>query len=339
MEINNLKPALIDVPVFVTFFVRPETFIHVFNAIREARPSILFLVADGPRDGYPDDYRLNEESKKIAENVDWECKVYRRYSDVNLGIDSNSYLAEKWAFQIVDRMILLEDDHVPSQSFFRFCADLLEKYKDDTRIYQICGMNHLGNYEKPNADYFFSKGGSVWGTAVWKRSFDTLDNELNYLNDKYALKLLKENTSEIMFSRLFKKGAKQRIINLQSEKIVSSELIEAAAFYLNNKLNIVSSKNLISCIGISENSGHSVNHPLKLPKRIRGMFNMKTYELNFPLVHPSYVLPDNEYERNIHKIRGRNRVVKFYGKIEGKIRRIIIDLFFSIRDYLLSKKG
>ena len=49
-------------------------------------------------------------------------------------------------FEKEDRGIVLEDDDVVSDSFFYFCEELLEKYKDDERINMICGMNHLGHY-------------------------------------------------------------------------------------------------------------------------------------------------------------------------------------------------
>ena len=291
-----MKPYLIDVPVFVTFFVRPEKFCLVFEEIRKARPRTLFLVADGPRDGYPDDFRLNEECKKIAADVDWECNVYRRYSDVNLGIDNNSYWGLKWAFQYVDRLIFLEDDILPSQGFFKFCDELLEKYLQDQRIFMICGMNHLGVYNKPSADYFFSKMGSIWGFAFWKRSFELYEQKLDYVTDEYTLKLMRESCPKIYRRKFLVDAKEQRLKAMSTQNISSFELVNGAAFFLNNGLMIVSSKNLISCIGISENSGHSVNNRFKLPKIFRNLFYMKTYNLDFPLTHPKYIIADLEYE-------------------------------------------
>ncbi len=329
MELKSKKPSLIDVPVFVTFFVRPEKFILVFNVIRQVRPSSLFLVADGPRDGYPDDYRLNEECKKIAENIDWDCTVYRKYSDVNLGIDNNAYFGLKWAFNYVDRVIFLEDDILPSTSFFPFCFELLEKYKDDKRIHKICGMNHLGEYDKPSADYFFSKTGSIWGFAFWRRSFNLFEEKLDYLTDSYALELMKDSGPRYYKCQFLNRARGHRIKAIKTGKIGGFELLDAAALYLNNSLMIVSSKNLISCIGISENSGHSVNHPLKLPRATRRMFYMQTYELQFPLVHAKYVVADKKYEQLVYNILGKNTIVKYYRKIEGKIRRIVIDILIN----------
>lgn len=331
-----MKPYLIDVPVFVTFFIRPETFCHVFDAIRMARPKTLFLVADGPRKGYPDDYRLNEECKKIALNIDWECEVYRKYSDVNQGIDNNSYWGLKWAFQYVDRLIFLEDDILPSQSFFNFCEELLERYLNDQRIFKICGMNHLGVYDKPSADYFFSRQGSVWGFALWKRSFELFEEKLDYVTDKYALKLINEQCPKINKKRLLIKSKQQRSEFIKTGKIGSYELLYQSAAFLNNGLLIVPSKNLISCLGISENSGHSVNNIYKMPKVIRKLFFMKAYDLNDPIIHPKYVIADLEYDRKVYKILGNNFLVRKYRRMESILRRIIIGAF---EKFIMSKRA
>ena len=322
-----MRKLLSDAPVFITFFVRPEKFSLVFSAIRKAKPKTLFLVSDGPRDGFPDDYRLNEECKKIAENVDWDCDVHRRYSDVNLGIDNNTYWGLKWAFQYVDRLIFLEDDILPSQDFFKFCGELLEKYLHDQRIFMINGMNHIGVYKKPNSDYFFSKFGSIWGFALWKRSFELFEENLNFVTDGYSLNLLQKNCPYQFKNHVLLNSKNLRTLSTETGRIHSFELLAGAAFFLNNGLHLVPSKNLISCIGISENSGHSVNNKYKLPKITRDLFFMKTHKLVFPLKHPKYVIADLEYETKVHKIMGKNKYVRFYRKVEGKIRRIVIGLF------------
>lgn len=325
-----MYPYLSEVPILITFFVRPEKFRLVFECIREVRPKILFLVSDGPRVGYPDDARLNAECKKIAENIDWECQVYRRYSDVNLGIDNNSYWGLKWAFQFVDRVIFLEDDILPSQDFFRFCSDLLEKYLEDKRIFMICGMNHLGVYHKPKSDYFFSRAGSIWGFAIWKRSFELFDEQLEFFADEYAKQLIDEHAPNI-FKRNYQKAEKRKNDEvITGERVSSFELMCGAAFLLNNGLFIVSTKNLVSCIGISENSGHSVNNAYKIPIVTRNLFFMKTYEIQFPLNHPKYIAADMEYEKAVYKIMGNSLIVRLYRKIETRTRVVIVELYEKI---------
>ena len=115
------QPYKTDIAVLLLFFNRPETFQQVFNEVKKARPSRLFLYQDGMR-GERDRVGV-EACRQIAsdENIDWECEVHRLYQEKNLGCDPSEYVSQKWAFSIVDKCIVLEDDDVPSQAFFPFC--------------------------------------------------------------------------------------------------------------------------------------------------------------------------------------------------------------------------
>ena len=122
-------PAKIDVPVLLIFFARPETFEKVFESVRQARPSTLLLWQDGPREGREDDVIGVQRCREIAENIDWECTVYKKYNEKNFGCDPSTFYSHKWAFSLVDKCIILEDDRIPAQSFYPYCKYLLDKYK------------------------------------------------------------------------------------------------------------------------------------------------------------------------------------------------------------------
>ena len=121
------------------FFNRPDKFQQVFDQVRQARPSHLFLYQDGPR-GERDMPGIMA-CRKIAENIDWECDVQRHYCEKNQGCDPSEYLSQRWAFSMVDKCIVLEDDDVPSQSFFPFCKEMLDRYEHDNRVWLISGFN------------------------------------------------------------------------------------------------------------------------------------------------------------------------------------------------------
>ena len=129
--------AKTDIAVLLLFFNRADTFRQVFEAVKEARPSKLFLYQDGPR-GERDMAGI-EACRAIVsdENIDWECEVHRMYQEKNYGCDPSEYISQKWAFSIVDKCMVLEDDDVPSQSFFPFCKEMLDKYENDERISMI----------------------------------------------------------------------------------------------------------------------------------------------------------------------------------------------------------
>lgn len=128
-----MKPYLVDVPVKINIWTRPECQRKQFEVIKQARPSILFVTSDGGRNER--EWQLIYQNRKIYdEEIDWDCKVYKLYMDHNLGMYAMGEKRTELIWNTVDRCIMLEDDILPSVSFFQYCAELLEKYKDDERI-------------------------------------------------------------------------------------------------------------------------------------------------------------------------------------------------------------
>ena len=185
-----MKPFLIDVPVLILFFNRPNLLKAVFDQVRIARPSKLFLYQDGPRNSQ--DMIMIKACREVVANIDWECEVYRFYQEKNYGCDPSEYISQKWAFSYVDKCIVLEDDDVPSISFFSFCKELLDRYEHDTRITMIAGMNHEEISQDVPYDYFFTSTFSIWGWASWKRVIDQWDESYSFLDDAFNMKQLSD---------------------------------------------------------------------------------------------------------------------------------------------------
>jgi len=298
------KPWLIDVPVALDAFCRPHTLKRVFEAVKQARPSILFLISDGPREHVPTDKANVAASRKIVENIDWDCEVHRLYFDTNQGMYKTGRDAREFIFKRVDRIIRLEDDILPSQSFFRFCAELLEKYKDDQRVSMICGMNHLGIYEEPSSDYFFSETGSIWGFAYWRRTMEEFDIEMKHARDKYILKLLKMKVSQRLQNYFLGRADKFLQGKLSDDAKFAFEFQQGVTMHLQNKVVIVPKKNMIHCLGATVGSAHASDDIRKMPKAMQRIFEMKTYEYDFPLKHPEFVIEDRNYEKKVNRIMG-----------------------------------
>ena len=288
-----MYPFKNDVAVLLLFFARPEQTKQVFDSIKEARPSKLFLYQDGPREG-KNDIEGIMACRKIVEDIDWECEVHKNYLEKNQGCDPSGYLSRKWMFSYVDKGIILEDDTVPSQSFYPFCKELLDKYENDQRINMISGMNNFGTYECGGADYFFTSGGSIWGWATWKRVVDEWDPDYNYLSDEYVMNSIKSVYGKSYINQL--------IATCNWHKASGKEYFETIGgmnLFVQGRYNIVPSKNMISNVGIADISTHSTNDILKIPRAVRKVFFMKTYEYSFPLNHPKYVVNDINYMKKI----------------------------------------
>ncbi|MBR5538512.1 MAG: hemolysin activation protein, partial [Clostridia bacterium] len=172
------KPYLVDVPVRINIWIRPECQKRQFEVLKEARPSTMFLISDGGRN--EKEWEAIRQSRAIFEEIDWECTVYKIFEEKNNGLYTMSRRGADLIWSKVDRCIFLEDDNLPSVSFFAYAAELLEKYKDDERIVCICSMNHAGVWEDTDSDYFFAERGPIWGQAIWKRSYMQRDFGLEY---------------------------------------------------------------------------------------------------------------------------------------------------------------
>ena len=292
-----MKEWKVDVPVLLIFFTRSDTFEKVFEAVREARPSTLLLWQDGPRENRPDDIEKINKCRKIAENIDWDCTVYRMYNEKNIGCDPSIFYAYNWAFTHVDKCIFLEDDQVPCQSYFQFCKELLDRYENDTRISHICGYNYTEIAPDCDADYLFATSGSgAW--ATWKRVVDMWDGEYKFLDDKFATENVKKQYGALADTSL---SCAER--HRKTGKEFWESIVGCNCLY-NNMLSIIPKKNLVSNMGLTQDSVHSNTSKKYLSKVTGNLFEMNTYELKFPIKHPDYVIENKAYRKRVNIIMG-----------------------------------
>lgn len=309
----------IDIPVLILFFARPEPLQKVFEQIKIAKPSRLYLYQDGAREGRADDVVNIAKCREIVKEIDWDCQVHHNYQDRNFGCDPSEYLAQKWFFENEEQGIVLEDDDVPSQSFFGYCKELLERYAHDERINMICGMNQMEVYDKTPYSYTFSTSGSITGWASWRRVFLKWEADYRFLEDEYAKHCMKGVLGAKMYRAVLE--------NAKNHKATGREHYESifgSAAILNSRLNIVPKYNLISNIGIDSNATHGATSMEILPKGIKKIFYMKPHEIEFPLKHPNYVIEDVEYKKRIDRIMGNGYpLVNLYRQLESVTYRLL----------------
>jgi hypothetical protein len=307
-----MKPYNNDVAVLLIFFTRHEPFEKVFEQVKLARPSKLFLYQDGPRVGRDDDVDNIMKCRAIAEDIDWDCEIHKFYQEKNVGCDPSEYIAQKWMFENVDRGIILEDDDLPTQSFFRYCKELLDKYYHDTRIAYISGTNLLGVYDNGTEDdYFFSSAGSIWGWASWRRTIDLWDEKLSFLEHQPTLKLLEEVMGKKNFN--FKLPTWNWHKNSKKQYY---ESILGSSVWLNSQLIIVPRKNMISNIGVVPDSTHAAASLNKLPKKTRRVFFSETFDIGEVIKHPRYVIKDNSFYKKVYKLLGSTKKRYYKNKIK-----------------------
>lgn len=331
-----MKPYLVDVPVRINIWIRPECQRKQFEVLKQARPSIIFLQSDGGRN--EKEWESIYQNRKIFdEEVDWDCTIHKIYEEKNQGIYTMGAKVSKYIWERVDRCIFLEDDLIPSVSFFRYCAELLEKYKDDLRIECICGRNHLGVYEDATSDYFFSRQGSIWGVGQWRRSIEMRDKSFSYGKDPYTMKLLTQRTKHNnTFRKRLEAYAKQEYYE---GHVAAGEFFIEFAMYGHNQVQIIPKKNMICCMGATENSMHA--QAIKnMSKGSRQVFNATAYELDFPLKHPTFVIPDINYEKKRNRVAANNYpLIKLYRKIASLVLTTIHGGFTSKIKKMIQRQG
>ena len=289
-----MKNYLVDVPVMICIWARPEIQKKTFEVVKKARPSRLFLISDGGRS--KEEHALILQSRRIVEDIDWDCKIDKLYYETNQGMYRMISEELKFVFDRVDRCIILEDDILVSKEFFGFCAELLEKYKNDQRITAINGSNPLGVYDNNNADYFFSWANSISGYAIWKRTVDLFDDKCFEAED---LANLLGNESKFSQNQLIRNVNRQYLYyKKQRNHGGHPPAVEFYRSFINvtqNQVDIVPTRNMVSNLG--DYMGTNVGNIKLLPKRVQNLFNQKIYDVNLPLKHPQYVMRDMQYEK------------------------------------------
>lgn len=271
-------------PVLFMSFNRPDKTKLVFEEIRKAKPAKLYLSVDGPREHVPDDKFKVEQVKEILEKIDWDCDVKRLYHKDNHGCSFAGKTAFDWIFSHENEMIELEDDVIPSQSFFTFCQELLDRYKDDPRICYICAENY--GIKSGNATYFFSKYDGSWGFATWKRVYDLweykLDSLEEYLNNHDFIKSFP--------SRFEYEFWKRKFLNWKYKGGNTYDLQTIYLLHKYNMMSILPNINLVTNIGWDLEASNTIvdkrNH--KLAKKFG---NRPRFEIS-EIIHPDKVQTD-----------------------------------------------
>ncbi|MEK7104541.1 MAG: glycosyltransferase family 2 protein [Patescibacteria group bacterium] len=173
-----MKEKTFDSPVLFIIFNRPNATNLVFAEIKKIKPQKLFIAADGPRKDVPEDYKKCAQTREIIKKIDWPCEVKTLFHKENLGCGLGPLTAINWFFENVEEGIILEDDCVPDQSFFYFCQELLEYYRNNKKIMHISGDNFQYGKKRGFSSYYFSEYAHGWGWATWRRAWKYNNIEL-----------------------------------------------------------------------------------------------------------------------------------------------------------------
>lgn len=298
----------LSTPVAFIIFNRPDTTERVFAEIARARPPQLLVIGDGPRTSREGESEKVAACRAIIDRVDWPCEVLTNYSEANLGCKVRVSSGLDWVFEQVPEAIILEDDCLPHPTFFRFCQELLEHYRNDEKVAMISGDNFLGANSRSDNSYYFSRYCHIWGWASWRRAWKRYDrNASNWPIFRAENRLEKMNMSPA--ERRYWYSAFSGVYN---GTIDTWDYQWVLTCFSNELLSIMPSRNLISNIGFGNNATHTKSDSI--------FANMKTESIEFPLQHQRKVLIDVSADKLSAKLHFR---LPFWRSIAGRVRRAL----------------
>lgn len=318
-----------DTPVAFFIYNRPEYTKIVLDSIRNVKPKILYVIADGPKGEL--DYEDCKNTRNLFKSVDWNCEVIENYSSTNLGCRNRVSTGLDWVFSLTEEAIILEDDCIPSSSFFNYCRNLLEYYRDDKSVMHIGGTCHFDNIKSRDTSYYFSRYVHIWGWATWKRAWGKYDVEI-----KTWPRVKKEKLFDILYISDNEKTYWTNIFDLVYEnKIDTWDYQWSYACWYNKALAITPTVNMISNIGFGDNATHT--------KHVNKFYNLPSGNID-KLKHPSFYIKNDvienmtsEYVYNISnsKIKKASYISILFLSVFARLVRISKRIFNVLNNFSL----
>jgi hypothetical protein len=295
----------LNTAVLFLVFNRLETTKQVFETIRLAKPPRLYIAADGARADREDESEKVEAVRRhILQAIDWECEVKTLFRDTNLGCKYAVSGGITWFFESEEQGIILEDDCLPSQSFFWFCENMLERYKVDQRIFLVSGYNKQKEWKAEKNSFFFSNFGGIWGWASWKRAWDNYDIEMRdidrFIEENHFVNLLGKKLGLLRQNAIYD--------NIKVHNVNTWDYQWGYSRHKNNALSCVPSKSLIENIGFGDDATHTTV----------GSDDVKRLDIEFPIKDNFMMIPDRDYDDLFLTSSIRQKITQKLRRLVGK---------------------
>jgi len=274
-----------NTPILFILFANPDTTAQVFERIRQIQPAKLYVAADAPRPEKKDEVQRSIETRNIINRIDWNCELKTLFQDENLGPKIAVSTAITWFFEHEEQGVILEHDCLPDLSFFRYCEELLDQYKDDTRIGHIGGNNFLPGVMKEGLSYDFCSCSHIWGWATWRRVWKNYDVNFPFWNEQKDKRsfLFRNKQEEIYFSSFITDVIHNR------NGINTWDTQYWFTLRLQNQLSVYPAVNLVENIGLGDPD--AVHTAIKKEK-----YSVPASCIGFPLRYPQYVLSNKKLD-------------------------------------------
>lgn len=270
--------------VVLFIFIRLDSVLEILGRLSQVKPKRLYIVGEGHRLDKPlEKERVLEVRKRVRDSIDWPCEVHENFVELDIGAGRRISSGIDWVFEHEDKAIFIEDDVIPSLSFFRFCDEMLIKYEHQSNIMAISGNNVIPDFEI-NASYTFSSIPFIWGWATWKRAWKYYDYMISSWKDVKKSGLMKKKFQNKRFYEL-----REHEFDLAYQGIdFTWDYQWAYQLLLQDGLCVVPHKNLVRNVGIGEGATNT--------KDEQPMQNIQEDEIWFPLRHPELIKINQAYD-------------------------------------------
>lgn len=299
--------------VLLITYKRLDTTKKVFEAIRHAKPPRLYIASNIGKDevGIQE---VNKVRDFLEKNIDWDCEVFKLYREKHLSAKDSISGAIEWFFQNEEMGIILEDDCLPSQSFFWFCEELLTRYADDMRVWHIGGCSTLNKDILLNEDsYYFSKYNHIWGWAGWASRWKMYDSNVSLFKE-FSKNRYIENVTK---NKLLQKFWINNFESVYAKRVDTWDYQWYFTTWSNGGVSIIPTVNLITNLGFGADATHTSDSNSKLS-------NMEKIEIDLDLIHPKIMMPNIIYDNyNAQFLFGIN----YFSFYQNEIKKILQKIF------------
>ncbi|MEM1223325.1 MAG: nucleotide-diphospho-sugar transferase [Verrucomicrobiota bacterium] len=301
-----------DTALLLIHFNRPDVTRRQVDALRTIAPKRVWVLCDAPRPDRVGEDKKVDEVRSILDALPWDCEVHKLYREENLGVRENISTGLSWFLNECKEGIILEDDCIPSESFFRFVVEALERYRDDVRVFTVSGYTGLDSDLPIEESYCYSNYFSCWGWATWKRSWDCYDESMTAFTDQEKWKAICARLHPSIRQHLYWKYIFGRVV---AGKVDSWAYRFLLSMWSHHGYAVTPKRNLIENIGFTDDATNTGG--LKV-------FQTPKTEITFPLICPSEVesnkAVDQWIEDNCHSKSLKVRLAWLSQKIQQKFK-------------------
>lgn len=277
-----------DVPVLLIGFNRPDQTKQVIDRLVGIGATNVYVAIDGPRKGNDLDLHQCLEVQRIVDSAPWPGSVTKNYRTTNYGCRRGVSEAISWFFEHENEGIILEDDCLPDDTFFEYCRQLLNAFRENPRIGMVSGSTFFPFPEQGSPSYTFTRYPHIWGWATWKRAWDLYDDELASWGGPESLDILDAASGG---SRSFVRFWKRLLGSVYSGEIDTWDYVWSYSFWRAGFLSVSPGVNMITNIGFHSQATHTTAKPLGKNFRPDG------HPMRLPLTHPPHIEPNQRLEK------------------------------------------